>query len=336
MAKNNFDFGSYFDTAAQDHALEEKEREISQLRAELEALRSQSTAGIRLYPLSEIQPLQLREGLQQPRKYFDPDGMAKLEASIRSKGVQEPILLRSVDENRLEIVSGERRWRASQAIGLRDIPAVVKALSDEEALEIALIANLIREDLNPLEETDSIIGLIVLRLNCPPEQVPPMLRAIKNAQQRDQDPLDKTGLISEQFEMLQNIFAEFGLTLSGFVSDRLPLLNLPECILTEIRTGKIEYSKARLFGRIQDEVKQQQLLQQAIQEGWTRAEIQKQIKELESTSSKSIEIPSQEQLRDSIHSLYNKARRDTFLWNDPQKEKRLQKIWKELVALLED
>ncbi|MEC7303890.1 MAG: ParB/RepB/Spo0J family partition protein, partial [Pseudomonadota bacterium] len=92
----------------------------------------------------------------QPRRYFDPDALQSLVDSIREKGVLEPILVRANDvvPDTYEIIAGERRWRAAQAAGLHKVPIIVKQLDDREALEIALIENLQREDLTAIEEAE--------------------------------------------------------------------------------------------------------------------------------------------------------------------------------------
>ena len=98
----------------------------------------------------------LQTGEFQPRRHFDPDALQALAQSVREKGVLEPILVRRLDDqqNRYEIIAGERRWRAAQTAGLHDVPVIVKELDDKEALEIALIENLQREDLTAIEEAE--------------------------------------------------------------------------------------------------------------------------------------------------------------------------------------
>ena len=92
----------------------------------------------------------------QPRRYFDPSALKSLVDSIREKGVLEPILVRAnrAAADRYEIIAGERRWRAAQTAGLHEVPVIVKQLDDREALEIALIENLQREDLTSIEEAE--------------------------------------------------------------------------------------------------------------------------------------------------------------------------------------
>jgi ParB family chromosome partitioning protein len=97
---------------------------------------------------------------KQPRKYFAPDTLEELAASIRSQGIVQPLLVRPTDEDgRYEIVAGERRWRAAKLAGLQEIPVLVRQLSDMEVMAAALIENLQREDLNPLEEARAMATL---------------------------------------------------------------------------------------------------------------------------------------------------------------------------------
>ncbi|MGH2453500.1 MAG: ParB/RepB/Spo0J family partition protein [bacterium] len=101
---------------------------------------------IRDLPLHEIRP-----GRYQPRSEISDEDIADLRASIQDRGVLQPIVVRPVDDG-YELVAGERRWRAAKAVGLQVVPAVVRHLSDQESLEIALLENLQREDLRPMEK----------------------------------------------------------------------------------------------------------------------------------------------------------------------------------------
>ena len=102
----------------------------------------------------------LRPGRYQPRTKMDAESLAELALSIKEQGVMQPILVRPVDGGRFEIVAGERRWRAAQQAGLREIPALVKNVPDQAALAVSLIENIQREDLNPLEEARGLQRLI--------------------------------------------------------------------------------------------------------------------------------------------------------------------------------
>ena len=102
----------------------------------------------------------LRPGKYQPRTRMDAESLAELALSIREQGIMQPILVRPVEGGRFEIVAGERRWRAAQQAGLREIPALVKNVPDQSALAVALIENIQREDLNPLEEARGLQRLV--------------------------------------------------------------------------------------------------------------------------------------------------------------------------------
>ncbi|HET9113407.1 MAG TPA: ParB/RepB/Spo0J family partition protein [Burkholderiales bacterium] len=103
---------------------------------------------------------QLRSGKYQPRTRMDTDSLNSLAESIRSQGVMQPILVRETGEQQFEIIAGERRWRAAQIAGLEEVPVLVRIVEDEAALAMALIENIQREDLNPLEEAAGIQRLI--------------------------------------------------------------------------------------------------------------------------------------------------------------------------------
>ncbi len=102
----------------------------------------------------------LRRGKYQPRTHMDPQALEELAASIKAQGVVQPIVVRVLGSGDYEIVAGERRWRAAQLAGLETIPAVVRKIPDEAAITIALIENIQREDLNPVEEANALQRLI--------------------------------------------------------------------------------------------------------------------------------------------------------------------------------
>ena len=103
---------------------------------------------------------QLQPGKYQPRSYMDDAALQTLAESIKSQGIMQPILVRHIDAERYEIIAGERRWRASQMAGLEEVPVLVREIADESALAMALIENIQRENLNPLEEAQGIKRLI--------------------------------------------------------------------------------------------------------------------------------------------------------------------------------
>jgi len=106
----------------------------------------------------------LKPGKYQPRTHMDEASLAELAASIKAQGIMQPILVRAVDPTpgaeRYEIVAGERRWRAAQLAGLSEVPVLVRSIPDEQALAMALIENIQRENLNPLEEAQGLQRLI--------------------------------------------------------------------------------------------------------------------------------------------------------------------------------
>lgn len=102
----------------------------------------------------------LQPGKHQPRRNFDAEQLESLADSIKAQGVVQPIVVRPIADGRYEIVAGERRWRAAQKVGLKTIPAVVRNMEDRAAMAVALVENIQRADLNPLEEATAIKRLI--------------------------------------------------------------------------------------------------------------------------------------------------------------------------------
>lgn len=103
---------------------------------------------------------QLQPGKYQPRSYMDEAALQTLADSIKAQGIMQPILVRQLADEQYEIIAGERRWRASQRAGLKEVPVLVREIADEAALAMALIENIQRENLNPLEEAQGIKRLI--------------------------------------------------------------------------------------------------------------------------------------------------------------------------------
>lgn len=113
-----------------------------------------STSAVKL-KIMDIEP-----NRDQPRKIFDEDALAELADSIAKHGVIQPLLVRPMPDGSYQLVAGERRWRASRMAGLTEVPVVIKELSDDEAMALALIENLQREDLNAIEEAQGIKALM--------------------------------------------------------------------------------------------------------------------------------------------------------------------------------
>ncbi len=153
----------------------------------------------------------------QPRKSFDESSLAELAESIRHEGVLQPLLVRQLPNGAYEIVAGERRWRAAQLAGLKEVPVIIKHLTDEQALAIALIENLQREDLNPMEEA---LGFKELR---------------------------------DKFSLSQNEIAEKVGKSRSAIANTLRLLQLPPLIQEDIANNKITQGHARPLIGIEDE-----------------------------------------------------------------------------------
>ncbi len=108
-----------------------------------------------LLPISILQPSDA-----QPRRFFDESALKSLAGSIKSQGVLQPLLVRAVEGGRYEIIAGERRWRASKLAGLTDVPVIIRDLDDGKALEVALVENIQRSDLNPIDEAAGYLRLV--------------------------------------------------------------------------------------------------------------------------------------------------------------------------------
>ncbi|WP_437270118.1 ParB/RepB/Spo0J family partition protein [Stutzerimonas balearica] len=155
-------------------------------------------------------PLELiQRGKYQPRRDMDPAALEELASSIRAQGVMQPIVVRAIDGGRFEIIAGERRWRASQQAGLERIPAMVRDVPDEAAIAMALIENIQREDLNPIEEAIALQRL------------------------------------QQEFQLTQQQVADAVGKSRVSVSNLLRLIGLPEEIKTLLAHGDLEMGHAR-------------------------------------------------------------------------------------------
>lgn len=116
--------------------------------------------GVQSDVLKKVPVGQLQPGKYQPRSHMDETALQELAESIQSQGVMQPILVRALEDDHYEIIAGERRWRASQMAGLTEVPVIIRQIADEAALAMALIENIQRENLNPLEEAQGLKRLI--------------------------------------------------------------------------------------------------------------------------------------------------------------------------------
>jgi ParB family chromosome partitioning protein len=194
---------------------------------EVAAVKGEPTAkkDTRTLPVAFLQP-----GKYQPRKTFDEQPLADLAASIKEKGVLSPILVRPIGGDRYEIVAGERRWRAAQLAKLHDVPVVVREMADGEALEIAIIENVQRADLNAIEEATAY-----------------------------------RQLMDEPFKRTQEEVAQHVGKSRSHVANTVRLLNLPPQVLAWLRDGKLTAGHARtLLGEADPESRARELIEGAL------------------------------------------------------------------------
>jgi ParB family transcriptional regulator, chromosome partitioning protein len=265
---------------------------------------------------------------QQPRRYFDPQAMQALRDSIQRDGILEPLLLREKDGDRYELVAGERRYRAAKEAGLESVPAIIRQLTTEQALHITLIENLLREDLNPLEETEGILQLLALRLNLSPEEITTLLYRMQNDVQR----LTHNVMGQPEADLIQTVFAEVGVAWESFINNRLPLLKLPNDILTALREGQLAYTKAQAIAKVKDTPQRKKLLKQALSKDLSLSEIREQVIQLQATTQpEGDDLPSFRIRMDDVCRRVKKAQ----VWDDPKKRRKLEKAIADLEALLE-
>ncbi|MEG2144048.1 MAG: ParB/RepB/Spo0J family partition protein [Oscillospiraceae bacterium] len=194
---------------------------------------------VRTLPINDIEP-----NAAQPRREFDEVAIAELADSISKHGVLSPLLVRPLSNGRYQIVAGERRWRASRIAGLEEIPVVVRELTDENAYELALVENLIREDLNPLEEA---MGFRTLQ---------------------------------ESFSMTQDKIAQRVGKSRSTVANALRILNLPPEILELLKQNKITGGHAKVLLSMENE-DMLTVSQMIVEEGLSVRATEKLVKKLQ-------------------------------------------------------
>lgn len=184
--------------------------------------------------ISEIEP-----NRSQPRKEFDESALADLADSIREHGVIQPLLVRPLPTGGYQLVAGERRWRASRMAGLGEVPVVIRELSDHEAMELALIENLQRQDLNPMEEALGYRSLM------------------------------------EEYQMTQEEVAKAIGKSRPAIANSLRLLSLPQQVVDLIREGKLSAGHGRALLALEEESAILEAAQTAVKKHWTVREIEK-------------------------------------------------------------
>ncbi|MBW4559214.1 MAG: ParB/RepB/Spo0J family partition protein [Trichormus sp. ATA11-4-KO1] len=263
---------------------------------------------------------------QQPRRYFDPQAMQELVESVRQHGILQPLLVRLLPDNKYELVAGERRYRAAKEVNLTEVPVVIRELNDEEAMQLSLIENLCREDLNPVEETEGILQLLALRLGGNVDDITPLLYKMKNAADKNDESRHNV-MPNPEAQLVEETFTNLGLmTWESFVKNRLPLLNLPDDVLAALRQGKIAYTKAKVIARLKDETARQELLKAAISENLSLTQIQSRLKALLPTSDTN---ERKERLEGTIRRV-----KQIRVWEDQHKWNRLEALLAQIEELL--
>ena len=189
--------------------------------------------GIDYIDINDIKP-----NSNQPRKTFDEDKLNELAASIEEHGLIQPLVLRKAEKG-YEIVAGERRWRAARKIGIREIPCIVRELTDEENMLLAIIENMQREDLNPIEEAEGIRQMI-----------------------------ETYGLTQEE------VSTSVGKS-RPYIANSLRLLRLPETVRKYIEDGSLSTGHAKAIAAVSDEKKQIELAEVAIRDGLSVRQLEK-------------------------------------------------------------
>lgn len=192
----------------------------------------------------------IRKNPHQPRKEFDEERLDELAASIKKHGLIQPITVRYIGEKRFELISGERRLRASKLAGIKEIPAFIREADDEQSMAFALIENIQREELNPLE-----VALGYKRL-------------------------------LEEFEYTQAEVAERVGKNRTTVTNMLRLLTLPDFIQSALKANKISMGHARALITIEDEQIQQKILKKVVDKGLSVRQIEDAVRDLTSSTKK--------------------------------------------------
>lgn len=238
----------------------------------LEALFKENTADegqIVTLRLSEIEP-----NRDQPRKQFDEDALAELSASIAQHGILQPLLVRPLAIGGYQLVAGERRWRAARMAGLTEAPVVIREMSDQEAAELAMIENLQREDLNPIEEARGYRSL-----------------------------MDGYGLTQEETARVVN-------KSRPAVANALRLLHLPDTVADMVLAGRLSAGHARALLAFPTPEQQETMAVKAEEERWSVRELEKRAKEVQAPRKVSRETSKTRFAADSFYSEVELALKD--------------------------
>ncbi|NET38225.1 MAG: ParB/RepB/Spo0J family partition protein [Cyanothece sp. SIO1E1] len=221
--------------------------------------------------ISNIQP-----GSIQPRQYFSEQKIDELATSFKERGFRGTINVRPLDNGNYELIAGERRWRAAQKAGLTKVRCIIEELSDNEALEFALIENILREDLSKLEETEGILELISQRLNISRDKIIHTIKTEGHSDKRSRSDVAP----SEQLAQIEEILLFFGVGLQTFRTKNLRTLSLPEDIKKAHLEKGLSYSSAIELAKVKDEKERKKLLNKALKEELSFRDIKTLVQEV--------------------------------------------------------
>jgi ParB family chromosome partitioning protein len=270
---------------------------------------------------------QIQLPAKQARRYFDPNKQVQLVKSIQEHGILEPLLVRPLANGNYELVAGERRYRAAQELNFQDVPIVSRELDEQQALQVALIENLQREDLNPLEETEAILDLLSITLDISNDEVTSILHRANHAKNRGQELEENVFL---QLQTIESVLAGIGrFSAESFRTSRLPLLNLPAEIMGALRDGQIEFTKARAIARVKNELSRKTLLNLTVSQNLSLSEIRQKIQELNNVVK---ERPSASYVR--RYAQIGQQLKKADFWDDPDKRSKLDNLLSQLEDLV--
>ncbi|MEX2478679.1 MAG: ParB/RepB/Spo0J family partition protein [Gracilimonas sp.] len=218
----------------------------------------------------------IRKNPHQPRKEFDEEKLDELGASIKKHGLIQPITVRYIGEKRFELISGERRLRAAKLAGLKEIPAFIREADDEQSMAFALIENIQREELNPLE-----VALGYKRL-------------------------------LEEFDYTQAEVAERVGKNRTTVTNMLRLLNLPDFIQSALKSNQISMGHARALITIEDEEVQKKILNKVIDKGLSVRQIEEAVRDVSKPSASKKKSESKKEELDPFYKEISARLRRTF------------------------
>ncbi|MDY6940270.1 MAG: ParB/RepB/Spo0J family partition protein [Cyanobacteriota bacterium] len=267
----------------------------------------------------------------QPRQYFDDRKLDELTQAIARQGILSPLLVRLLPSGKYELIAGGRRFRAAQKAGMPEVPAIVLNLADDDILEVALLENLQREELNLLEETEGILALLALKLEIEVEEVPRLLHRLAKQQSRKTGSGNVTG--QQEIETVSAVFKSLGtMAWSSFVRNRLPLLKLPPPLLDALRHDRLAYTKALAISKVRDRHGQIALLNRAIEQQLSLSQIRMQVRELNGARPDSAAIS---RIRYRLVNLQQTLEKST-VWQSDRKRKTLEQLLTQIEELIVD